>query len=250
MDIVISRILKYLNGCLDNDHMYQIGLFIVRHYVDMEDYSLERLMKEGQFSEAEVLDFCVHLGFHTYEDFQEQLLADYMLRISQIRARMLGTSAEQMLEQLDISYSRDELVQTLETICEYIFKHRRVIIIGALYPMSIAVDFQTDFITFGKEVIEFHHFDKDFRFQEEDLVMFISATGRTLDAYIKENKDLNICDANIVLMTQNVKYRNFENICADYVILVPGKFDGIQFNYQIMLLFDILRIYYYQKYYI
>jgi hypothetical protein len=55
MDIVISRILKYLNGCLDNDHMYQIGLFIVRHYVDMEDYSLERLMKEGQFSEAEVL---------------------------------------------------------------------------------------------------------------------------------------------------------------------------------------------------
>ncbi|MFR2504923.1 MAG: MurR/RpiR family transcriptional regulator [Coprobacillus cateniformis] len=250
MDIVISRILKYLNGCLYNDHMYQIGLFIVRHYVDMEDYSLERLMKEGQFSEAEVLDFCVHLGFHTYEDFQEQLLADYMLRISQIRARMLGTSAEQMLEQLDISYSRDELVQTLETICEYIFKHRRVIIIGALYPMSIAVDFQTDFITFGKEVIEFHHFDKDFRFQEEDLVMFISATGRTLDAYIKENKDLNICDANIVLMTQNVKYRNFENICADYVIQVPGKFDGIQFNYQIMLLFDILRIYYYQKYYI
>lgn len=250
MDIVISRILKYLNGCLDNDHMYQIGLFIVRHYVDMEDYSLERLMKEGQFSEAEVLDFCVHLGFHTYEDFQEQLLADYMLRISQIRARMLGTSAEQMLEQLDISYSCDELVQTLETICEYIFKHRRVIIIGALYPMSIAVDFQTDFITFGKEVIEFHHFDKDFRFQEEDLVMFISATGRTLDAYIKENKDLNICDANIVLMTQNVKYRNFENICADYVIQVPGKFDGIQFNYQIMLLFDILRIYYYQKYYI
>lgn len=250
MDIVISRILKYLNGCLDNDHMYQIGLFIVRHYVDMEDYSLERLMKEGQFSEAEVLDFCVHLGFHTYEDFQKQLLADYMLRISQIRARMLGTSAEQMLEQLDISYSRDELVQTLETICEYIFKHRRVIIIGALYPMSIAVDFQTDFITFGKEVIEFHHFDKDFRFQEEDLVMFISATGRTLDAYIKENKDLNICDANIVLMTQNVKYRNFENICADYVIQVPGKFDGIQFNYQIMLLFDILRIYYYQKYYI
>ena len=250
MDIVISRILKYLNGCLDNDHMYQIGLFIVRHYVDMEDYSLERLMKEGQFSEAEVLDFCVHLGFHTYEDFQEQLLADYMLRISQIRARMLGTSAEQMLEQLDISYSRDELVQTLETICEYIFKHRRVIIIGALYPMSIAVDFQTDFITFGKEVIEFHHFDKDFRFQEEDLVMFISATGITLDAYIKENKDLNICDANIVLMTQNVKYRNFENICADYVIQVPGKFDGIQFNYQIMLLFDILRIYYYQKYYI
>ena len=33
MDIVLSRILKYLNGCLDDDHMYRIGLFIVHHYV-------------------------------------------------------------------------------------------------------------------------------------------------------------------------------------------------------------------------
>ena len=49
MDIVISRILKYLNGCLDNDHMYKIGLFIVRNYVEMEDYDLQRLMKEGHF---------------------------------------------------------------------------------------------------------------------------------------------------------------------------------------------------------
>lgn len=250
MDIVISRILKYLNGCLDNNHMYKIGLFIVRHYVDMEDYTLKKVMQEGNFTEEEVLDFCKHLGFDTYESFQDQLLSDYMLRVSQIRARMLGTSADHMLDQLDIAYSRDELVKTLETICEYMFKNKRVIIIGALYPMSIAVDFQTDFITFGKEVIEFHHFDKDFRFQKDDLVIFISATGRTLDAYVKENKELNICDATITLMTQNVKYRNFENICADYVIQVPGKFDGIQFNYQIMLLFDILRIYYYQKYYI
>ena len=49
MDIVISRILKYLNGCLDNDHMYKIGLFIVRNYVEMEDYDLQRLMSFSLF---------------------------------------------------------------------------------------------------------------------------------------------------------------------------------------------------------
>ena len=37
--------------------MYKIGLFIVRNYVEMEDYDLQRLMKEGHFSEDEVLDF-------------------------------------------------------------------------------------------------------------------------------------------------------------------------------------------------
>lgn len=250
MDIVISRILKYLNGCLDDNHMYRIGLFIVKHYVEMENYSLSRLMKEGKFIHGEVLDFCQHLGFKSYESFQDQLIADYMLRVSQIRARMLGTSAEKLLSNLDTSYDKEELIQTLEAICELIFKGHRVIIIGALYPMSIAVDFQTDFITFGKQVIEYHHFDKKFEYQEDDLVLIVSATGRTLENYVKEGIEQNICDANIVLMTQNVKYRHFHNISADYVVQVPGRFDGIDFNYQIMALFDILRLYYYQKYYI
>ena len=250
MDIVISRILKYLNGCLDDNHMYRIGLFMVKHYVEMENYSLARLMEEGKFTHGEVLDFCQHLGFKSYESFQDQLIADYMLRVSQIRARMLGTSAEKLLSNLDTSYDKEELIQTLEAICELIFKGHRVIIIGALYPMSIAVDFQTDFITFGKQVIEYHHFDKKFEYQEDDLVLIVSATGRTLENYVKEGIEQNICDANIVLMTQNVKYRHFHNISADYVVQVPGRFDGIDFNYQIMALFDILRLYYYQKYYI
>lgn len=163
MDIVLSRILKYLNGCLDNDHMYKVGLFVVHHYVEMEDYSLDKMLQVGHFTKAEVLDFCQHLGFSTYEEFQDELIADYMLRVSQIRARMLGISSEQLLEQLDSSYSKEELVKELEQICELIFKNKRVILIGALYPMSIAVEFQTDFITFGKEVIQYHHFIDDFQ---------------------------------------------------------------------------------------
>lgn len=250
MDIVISRILKYINGCLDDDYMYQIGLFVVENYIEMEDYSLDRMMKEGHFTKAEILDFCKHLGFDSYEEFQEQLLSDYMLRVSQIRARMLGISAEQLLDQLDPDYSRDELVKELELICELIFKNKRVILIGALYPMSIAVEFQTDFITFGKKVIQYHHFENNFEFHKDDVVIFMSATGRTLNAFLLANDNQNISEAQIILMTQNVKYKKSNHLGAHYVIQVPGKFDGIQFNYQMMLLFDILRIYYYQKYYI
>ncbi len=250
MDIVISRILKYLNGCLDNDHMYQIGMFIVRHYVEMEEYTLERLQEEGHFTKEEILDFCKHLGFDNFEDFKQELIADYILRVSQIRARMLGMNMDDLINQLDNSYDKKELTQQLEEFCELIFHKNRVILVGALYPMSIAVEFQTDFITFGKEVIQYHHFDKDFQFKEDDIVIFMSATGRTLKAYLKENQHQNICDATIILFTQNVKYKNNNHLEADYILQVPGRFDGIQFNYQIMLLLDILRIYYYQKYYI
>lgn len=250
MDIVISRILKYLNGCLDNDYMYHIGLFVVRHYIEMEDYTLQRIMDEGNFSEDEVLDFCKHLGFDNFEDFRQQLISDYILRVSQIRARMLGIDMNELIGQLDKCYDKKELIRDLEEFCELIFHKNRVVLIGALYPMSIAVEFQTDFITFGKEVIQYHHFDKQFKFQEDDIVIFMSATGRSLKAYLKDSANQHIDMATLILFTQNVKYKNNNDLGADYVLQVPGRFDGIQFNYQIMLLLDILRIYYYQKYYI
>lgn len=250
MDIVLSRILKYLNGCLDNDYMYQIGLFIVEHYVEIEEYDLERFLKESTFTKDEVLDFCSHLGYDSYEDFQQELISDYMLRISQIRARMLGISSEDLMKSLDQDYDLEEIKQSLEKITEYIFNHKRVILIGALYPMSIAVEFQTDLITFGKVVIQYHHFDKGFQFDKDDLVIFMSATGRSLQAFLKDKESQNINQAHLVLMTQNKKFLKSNSLDAHDVIVVPGKFDGIQFNYQMMLMFDILRIYYYQKYYI
>ena len=74
MDILISRILKYLNGCLDNDYMYKIGCFIVKNYTKICHYSLNKLLEEGQFQECEVLDFCKHLGFHNFDDFKQTLM--------------------------------------------------------------------------------------------------------------------------------------------------------------------------------
>ena len=83
-DIVLSRILKYLNGCLDNDHMYKvIYLFIIM--LKWRDYSLYKCYK-WFYKKTEVFRFCQHLGFSTYEEFQDELIADYMLRVSQIRA--------------------------------------------------------------------------------------------------------------------------------------------------------------------
>ena len=38
--------------------------------------------------------------------------------------------------------------------------------------------------------------------------------------------------------------------CAYDVVHVLGTFDGIEFNYQIMRLFDLIRIRYYTKYFI
>lgn len=248
MELMISRILKYLNGCLDDDHMYRIGNFVISHYTEMENYDLDTFLQAGNFKLDDLLDFTRHFGIDNYDDFKQRLLADHQSRLEQIHARMLNLDIEPFFDHLDTCYNKEELKKLIDEICDLIFKKNRIIIIGALYPSSVAVDFQTDLITLGKEVVEYHSFDNDFEFGD-DVVFFITATGRLMEQNVKKLKPQNICEAYLVLITQNIKYREYENVCADYAIEVLGKFDGIQFNYQIMMIFDILRIKYYQKYY-
>ena len=248
MEIMISRILRYLNGCLDDDHMYRIGNFIVKHYTQMQNYDLDTFLAEGHFRKSEFYDFVEHLGYDSFENFQERLLADHALRLSQIHARMLNIDETSFLRHLDVTCTSEALLSLIDQICDMIFHKQRVVVVGALYPRSVSVDFQTDMITLGKGVVEYHQFDQNFRFGEDDLVVFITATGRTMESYVEELVDQGICAADILLITQNDKYREYKNLCADEVIHVLGKFDSLQFNYQTMMILDLIRVRYYQNY--
>ena len=104
MELMISRILKYLNGCLDDDHMYRIGNFVIQHYTEMEKYDLDGFLSASNFSESELLDFCRHFGIHSYDEFKGRLLADHQSRLEQIHARMLNLDCNQFIEHLDTSY--------------------------------------------------------------------------------------------------------------------------------------------------
>ncbi|MEI3292209.1 MAG: hypothetical protein V8R63_01660 [Thomasclavelia ramosa] len=64
------------------------------------------------------------------------------------------------------------------------------------------------------------------------LFFFITATGRMMERNVKKLKPQNICDAYLVLFTQNLAYRDYDNVCADHFAHILGKFDGLQFNYQ------------------
>lgn len=250
MDMMISRILKYLNGCLIDDYLYRIGTFIVKNYTQMCQYELERFMREGHFSESEVIDFCQRFGYCNFDTFKQKLMTDQQLRMDQIHSRMINVGEDKFINNLNLKSTHDEFIHLIDDLCELIFKEGRIVIVGAFYSSSIAVDFQTDLISLGKEVVEYHHFDKEFQFREDDIVIFITSTGRTMEHNVKKMVAQNLCQSYVVLMTQNIKYINFENVCADYVVHVLGKFDGLEFGYQVMMVLDLLRIHYYQKYYL
>ena len=246
-NILLSRILTYLNGTLLHDGYYKFCVFIIEHYIDMEDISLEEIISQTDVSREEILSFCALLGFDSYESFQEYLVQSHYVRLNQIHARMLGMNSEMLISEFDGNLTFNAMEEHISKVCRDIFKAKRVVLFGALYPLSITVELQTDLISFGKPVIQYHSYDP-IKLDKDDVAIVISATGRAINDFIKK-ENLNLKEATSILITQNNSYLTHNNEIASHVICLPGRFDGIHFNYQIMMICDLLRVHYYRQYY-
>ena len=109
-----------------------------------------------------------------------KLEADHQLRLNQIRVRLFGETPQKFLAKMDKAMDEEVLANTITSICEHFYKAKRIIIFGGLYPCSIAVELQTDMISFGRPFIHYHKYDP-IQFNEDDVVIFVSATGRSLE---------------------------------------------------------------------
>ena len=249
MNILLSRILTYLNGTLFHDFHYKICTFIIFHYLEIEDMSEEEFLHKGCFKKEQLYSFISLLGFETYEDFRQTLINHYQTRLNQIRVRMVGVDSRDLIRNMDKDCTDEEMEKTISDICKKLYHAKRIVVFGALYPISIAIELQTDMITFGKPFIRYHSYDP-IVLDEKDVAIVISATGRYLEGFKKSRTDVHIDKAQQILITQNKKYTRTEATNNCKVIYVPGKFDSINFNYQIMTICDLIRLHYFQQYYL
>lgn len=248
-DVLLSRIIKYLNGTLFYDSYYQFCTFVIANYHRMIEYAFTQLCQESGIAPGAILDFLKYLGFDNYEDFHRKLVADDILRNDQIRARLLSMSYRDLFKLIDVN-DYDEFMDDIVSICHDIYEAKRIIIVGGLFPTSIAVEFQTDLITLGKNVVQYHAYDPNIKFQEDDFVVFFSSTGRSLRDFLTKKSLGHLCKSKTLLITQNQLLENENLSSIKYFFSLPGKFDGISFNYQIMAILDLIRIIYYQEYFV
>ena len=204
MGLLLSRILTYLNGAMQNDYYYKICNFIIFNYLDIFEMSEEEFLDKGAFRKEELYSFLLTFGFSTYEDFRFKLEADHQLRLNQIRVRLFGETPQKFLAKMDKAMDEEVLADTITSICEHFYKAKRIIIFGGLYPCSIAVELQTDMISFGRPFIHYHKYDP-IQFNEDDVVIFVSATGRSLEE-MKKYDNCSFEKAYSLLITQNRKY--------------------------------------------
>lgn len=248
MNLLLSRILTYLNGTLFNDFYYKISMFIIFHYLELEDMTEAEFLEKGPFKRVELDSYLGSFGFSSYEDFKFKLYNDYQTRLNQIRVRLLGMTPAQFMAKMNKTMDDEELEALISEICAKFFASKRIVLFGALYPCSIGVELQTDMITFGKPFVQYHSYDP-IVLDEDDVAVIVSATGRSLDYYLKSKAEMQLDKAYTVMITQNKKYlkRSDERT---RIIHVPGSFESVEFNYSIMAIYDLLRLHYFQQYYI
>ena len=60
-----------------------------------------KLVKKVKSVKRIILRFCALLGFDDYDTFKAELLRSHMIRLDQIRARMLGVNSEQLIDEME-----------------------------------------------------------------------------------------------------------------------------------------------------
>lgn len=140
MNILLSRILTYLNGTLFHDFHYKICTFIIFHYLEIEDMSEEEFLHKGCFKKEQLYSFISLLGFETYEDFRQTLINHYQTRLNQIRVRMVGVDSRDLIRNMDKDCTDEEMEKTISDICKKLYHAKRIVVFGALYPISIAIE--------------------------------------------------------------------------------------------------------------
>ena len=84
MNLLLSRILTYLNGSLVDDSYYRFCKFVVYNYLEFEDMNFEDVSLKSEIDKKEILSFCNLLEFKNFEEFKSRLLQDHMIRTDQI----------------------------------------------------------------------------------------------------------------------------------------------------------------------
>ena len=71
MNLLLSRILTYLNGSLVDDCYYRFCKFVVYNYLEFEDMSFDDVCLKSRIDKDKIINFCNLLGFKNFDEFKK-----------------------------------------------------------------------------------------------------------------------------------------------------------------------------------
>ena len=186
MNTLLSRLIVYINSCVKKDVIYEIARYIIKNYSYCQNITLKDIMDECYVSRASVTRFCEYFGFHSWNNFQSFLVKTKKVKEQQIESRFSNIDIESIYDHLcyitknDSLEFKNNLKKEINALVEIINQSSRIYLFGAVYPLSLAVDFQINMISIGKTVYSDFQSESDYLepMNGDDLAIILTASGR------------------------------------------------------------------------
>lgn len=256
MNTLLSRLIVYINSCVKKDVIYEIACYIIKNYGHCQDIMLKDIMDECYVSRASVTRFCEYFGFHSWNNFQNFLIKTKKVKEQQIESRFNHINVSSVYDHIcyiakdDSLEFKNALKENIDKLVTMVHQSKRIYLFGAIYPLSLAFDFQINMISVGKEVYCDYQSEMDYMepMNNGDIAFILTASGRYIgECKAKFNLICNNPGKKVVISCSN-QYSSLQYI--DHYLYIPttNKNSFTDFDYYTILLLDLIYIEYNLKY--
>ena len=248
MNTIISVMLLYVFNSFHQDAYSFIAQYILEHINEIEKISIDKLAYECGTSTTTINKFCKQLGLDNYKHLKGMLINTKEGRIEQIKKRYRQFNSEQFYSRIGLKDNIDDFNGCIERVVNLIYNARKIHMIGAVYPLSLTLNFVEDMILFGKdfcfEQIGFK--ETKAHYQKDDLIFLITITGRIVTLNKPYFLKLNNTKVKKVAISQNIMFDNIFNF-DEFIQLINTHHNEIE-NSIVIEILNYIKFVYFNKY--
>lgn len=248
---VLGSCMLITNNLNKKDADYQIASFLIEHFTNMNDYSLQDIAQSCYTSISAVKNFFRLYGIQNYSLTKNRIMLERKSRLEQIKHNFENVDLQKIqkamlsistCETMDLFLQMDKLQQMIEKI----HTCKRIVIYAPTNFIHLLDNFQIDMTMMGHGVLMspiVHHQMVDLK--EEDAVFLVSGTGRSLfDEYFASK----ICDKKNPIMVVSGDYEGKYPFLIFEKISIWAENEMFDAEYLTLFYFDMLRKLYYETY--
>ncbi|WP_294578661.1 hypothetical protein [uncultured Thomasclavelia sp.] len=252
MNTVTAMLLIIINSSFQKNSNYYIAAGLLEHRHELDKFSTSSFAKCCQTSVTSINNFCKMLGFTSFKDIVFNFNNSIKVRKEQILFRMARMNEDSILNSIKY-FAKDQdftakFKVEVNNLVDLIYESSSIIIVGAYFPTSLAINFQEDMIIMGKNIyiqpqkriIEINYIES------QALILFVTLTGRLCE-FAKSDFD-HICRnyQKIAFVSGYSNYHAYPSIKG--MVKIPVAEDNEIGNICILEIFRYIKFVYFHKY--
>lgn len=256
MHNLLDLIVSYYSFSLKKDAYFTISQYFLNNLDHLEEINVKSIVSSCYTSSSTVNKFCEMFGYSSLNAFKHQLKTSLYMKKLQVTGRHKQMDVHKSyLTYLsccneETKLDEKEFLSMAESIADEIYKAKQIIFYGSVFPSYLVSNFHTDMCLTGKMLKNYYAWDKenDKFIDQETLLFFISYTGTHLTTKSDISVPLIRTPAKKIFVSQrDYSQNNIPNLFESFVL--PNQNDCVELNYVVLILFDVVRWYYFEKYY-